>query len=160
MTSTETSIVKPYSLNVTDIYNIPILIDTNLFYISEDFAKKLLIVQEIIECMGNDITDPIPLYNIELSIFNLICDFYMNEKMEFESYVDHVAGACAGPSTGDVLTQREKEFFKLPYSVIFKLMNSANYVNYKSLLDRTGLFIANIIKEQSPEKLRELFKSQ
>lgn len=52
----------------------------------------------------------------------------------------------------------DQEFLKVDHGTLFELILASNYMNTKALLDATCKTVANMIKGQTPEEIRETFK--
>jgi hypothetical protein len=67
-------------------------------------------------------------------------------------------GADKSQSTNEkTLNQWELAIFNVPIQLVFKLIIAANFLNYKTLLERTSIYIASIIQQTDPTQLRKLF---
>ncbi|CAA0383247.1 unnamed protein product [Arabidopsis thaliana] len=119
--------------------------DGHSFEVEEEAARQCQII--IAHMSENDCTDNgIPLPNVTGKILAMVIE-YCNKH-----HVD-----AANPCSDDDLKKWDKEFMEKDTSTIFDLIKAANYLNIKSLFDLACQTVADMIKGNTPEQMREFF---
>ena len=105
--------------------------------------------------IGEDDTDEeIPLANVSAAILRKVIEWARHHKD------DNIASADEDDSRErrtDDIPQWDQEFLKVDQGTLFELIQAANYLDIKGLLDVTCKTVANMIKGKSPEEIRKTF---
>ncbi|CAL9006068.1 unnamed protein product [Prunus brigantina] len=118
--------------------------DGEIFEVEEAVAMQS---QTIRHMMEDDCADgAIPLPNVTSNILAKVIEYCRKHKEE-----------AADGENKEILKDWDAEFVKLDQVTLFHLIMTANYLNIKSLLDLTAQTVANMIKEKTPEEIRETF---
>lgn len=118
--------------------------DGEIFEVEEAVAMQS---QTIRHMMEDDCADgAIPLPNVTSNILAKVIEYCRKHKEE-----------AADGENKEILKDWDAEFVKLDQVTLFHLIMAANYLNIKSLLDLTAQTVANMIKEKTPEEIRETF---
>lgn len=98
------------------------------------------VINDIIEDIGDD--EPIPLPTITSKVLTKIleyCSFHNVSHLECE------------------VENFNREFVNIDMDFIFDLIQGANFLNIKSLLDILCTAVADLIRGKTPEQIREMF---
>jgi S-phase kinase-associated protein 1 len=102
--------------------------------------EQSIVINDIIEDIGDD--EPIPLPTITSKVLTKIleyCSFYSVSHLECE------------------VEEFNKGFVNIDIDFIFDLIQGANFLNIKSLLDILCAAVADRIRGKTPEQIREVF---
>jgi hypothetical protein len=146
------------STEKSSFHTFPISIgkDLNITYFTNiDIITKISPV--IGDCIENtcDKYSPFPLADIDDDTFKLVMEY---AEKEIDNEI--TTGATKSQSTNEkTLNQWEIAFYNVPNQLVIKLIIAANFLNYNTLLNRTGIYIASIIQNIEPVEIRKLFIS-
>ncbi len=140
----------------TTFHTIPIAIGKklkNVYFTNMGIIKRISPV--ITNCIEDteDSEDPLPITSIENDVFKCVMEYA--EKDEMNDTIDKPYN-----NKEISLLEWELEFFDKPMDIILNLIQAANYLNYVKLLEKTGMFIASVIKKADPADLRKMFSSE
>ncbi|GKD11584.1 SKP1-like protein 1A, partial [Tanacetum coccineum] len=90
----------------------------------------------------------IPLPNVKSGILSKVIE-YCKKHVKAPDTEDKIAK--------EDLKAFDAEFVKVDQNTLFDLIEAANYLNVKSLLDLTCQTVAEMIKGKTPEKIRKKF---
>ncbi|KAG7578202.1 SKP1 component POZ domain [Arabidopsis thaliana x Arabidopsis arenosa] len=118
--------------------------DGHSFEVEEEAARQS---QAIAHMIQDDCTDKeIPVPNVTGKILSMVVEYLKKH---------HVGDA--NPSTDKDLKKWDAHFMQIDQSTIFDLILAANHLNIKSLIDLTCQTVADMIKDETPKKIRERF---
>ncbi|OAF67597.1 hypothetical protein A3Q56_04676, partial [Intoshia linei] len=75
-------------------------------------------------------------------------DYYKNDNVKDNENIN---------AKSDSLSVWDCEFFKMDQAALFQLIMSANYMDIPKLLDASCTFVANMIKNRTPDEIRKTF---
>ena len=138
----------------TSTNTLPISIDNIIYFTNMDIIKRISpVINGCIEDTDG-IDAPLPLANMDENAFKMIMEY-----AEWENKFYNVDGADKSViEKGSPLTEWETHYFSRPREIVFKVIIAANFLGYEKLLDRTGMYIASLISNASPEELKQMFK--
>jgi S-phase kinase-associated protein 1 len=122
--------------------------DNQIFEIDETVALEFQTIKNMIEdnCVGTGI--PVP--NVTGKILAMVIE-YCKKHVE-------VASSEEGKRlTEDELKAWDKDFINVDQATLLDIIQAANYLNNKSLLDLTCQSVADMIKGKTPEEIRKHF---
>ncbi|KAK2439738.1 SKP1 protein 1B [Trifolium repens] len=122
--------------------------DNQIFEIDETVALEFQTIKNMIEdnCAGTGI--PVP--NVTGKILAMVIE-YCKKHVE-------VASSEEGKSlTEDELKAWDKDFINVDQATLLDIIQAANYLNNKCLLDLTCQSVADMIKGKTPEEIRKHF---
>ena len=99
--------------------------------------------------------DPIPLPNVSSSALRLIIEFLHKYNEEPVSVIEK---PLKTNKIADLVQPWYAKFVNIDSDTLFELIQAANYMDIKPLLDLTCAKIACIMKGQTPDEIRTLFK--
>jgi S-phase kinase-associated protein 1 len=123
------------------------------FTVDRDIAEKSVLLKNMLEDVGDQSDQAIPLPNVTGPILQKVLDWCTHHR------------ADPAPPAEDELKQRttddieewDAEFCKVDQGTLFELILAANYLDIKPLLDLTCKTVANMIKGKTPEEIRKTF---
>ncbi|CAB4299582.1 unnamed protein product [Prunus armeniaca] len=119
--------------------------DGEIFEVEEAVAMQSQTIRHMVE---DDCADgPIPLPNVASNILAKVIEYC---KKKHEEDAD-------GEKNKEDIKNWDAAFVKVDQSTLFDLILAANYLNIKSLLDLTCQTVADMIKGNTPEEIREIF---
>jgi S-phase kinase-associated protein 1 len=122
--------------------------DGETFEIDEMVALEMQTIKAMIEDNCADDTG-IPVPNVTSKILAKVIE-YCNKHVEIPSSEEEK------PRNEDDLKAWDKDFVNVDQATLFELILAANYLNIKNLLDLTCQTVADMIKGNSPEEIRNL----
>ncbi|XP_061339601.1 SKP1-like protein 11 [Gastrolobium bilobum] len=119
--------------------------EKDMFEVEEAVIVQSVTIKNLIddECGGG----VIPLENVNSLALAKVLE-YCNKHHAEESHDDNNIEA---------LKKWDDEFVKVDQHTLFLVMMAANYLKIKSLLELTCQIVANLIKDKSPEEIRQYF---
>lgn len=109
------------------------------------------------EAGGNDATgDGIPLPNVDARTLAKVLE-YCNKHAPASS---SASSSAAEAGVGEYLERFDREFVRVDKDTLFSLINAADYLKIEGLLKLTCETVADMIKGNSPEQIRETFGIQ
>jgi S-phase kinase-associated protein 1 len=112
--------------------------------------KRVAIESQTIKNLIEDVFDDtgIPISEVTRRILAKVIE-YCKKHVERES--------CDGKPSEEELKKWDAEFVKVDKTTLFDLINAANFLEIKSLLDLTCMTVADMIKDKTPEEIRNFF---
>ncbi|KAI7735017.1 hypothetical protein M8C21_006605 [Ambrosia artemisiifolia] len=120
--------------------------DGETFEVEEVVALESKTLKDII--VGDCVNTTIPLPNVTGKILSKVIE-YCKKHVESKESEEMTAE--------EDLKAFDSEFVKMDQATLFDLIQAANYLDIKSLLDLTSQAIADMIKGKSPEEIRKVF---
>ncbi|XP_021859004.2 SKP1-like protein 1A [Spinacia oleracea] len=132
--------------------------DNEEFSVDNNVAVQCQTIKLMIEddCADN----AIPLPNVTSAILTKVieyCKKHADASNAAGGSASNAAGGSGGGGGGDELKKWDAEFVNVDQKTLFDLILAANYLDIKSLLDLTCQTVADMIKNKSPEEIREIF---
>ncbi|KAL3634328.1 SKP1-like protein 1A [Castilleja foliolosa] len=137
--------------------------DGELFEVEEAVAVESETIKHMIEddCAYTEI----PIHNVTGLILAKVIEYCKRHVDASASKTDDKPSSTANtddkpsstPVSDDELKAFDADFVNVDYSMLFDLVLAANYLNIKSLLDLACQTVADMIKDKSPEEVREVF---
>jgi len=131
--------------------------DKEVFTVDVDVAKASVTIKTMLEDLGigeEDDHEVVPLPNVNAAILKKVITWAEYHKDD-------------PPPTGedeenrerrtDDICQWDQDFLKVDQGTLFELIQAANYLDIKGLLDVTCKTVANMIKGKTPEEIRKYF---
>ncbi|XP_030527223.1 SKP1-like protein 1B [Rhodamnia argentea] len=120
-------------------------LDQEFFEVEEAVALESQIIKYVSEDVCVD--DVIPLPNVTGKTLSKVIEYCKK----------HVDADRAPSVADDDLKAWDTEFVKVDQAPLFDLIQAANYLNIKGLLDLTCQTVADMIKGKTPEEIRKTF---
>ncbi|XP_045831981.1 SKP1-like protein 1A [Trifolium pratense] len=121
--------------------------DGEIFEVEQTVAMESITIKYLIEDKGADDT-AIPIPSVTGKILAKVIE-YCKKHVEAPSAKDK-------PSV-DELKKWDDEFLEVDLATLYDLIEAANYLNIKSLLDFTSQAIADMMTGKTPEEIRKTF---
>lgn len=155
--SNQTIIPEPDSEN-DDAYITLISSDGFKFKIPKNIACISRMIEVMIESDENceDEDEEIPLPNVDKTCLEKIIEFMYYHKND---PVKNIEKPLRSNNLKDLIQEFYCNFLEIDEEFLFRLINSANYLDISPLLDLTCAKVASMIKGKSPEEIRKLFDS-
>jgi len=130
--------------------------DGEVFDVDVEVAKASVTIKTMLDDLGieEDDQEVVPLPNVNSTILRKVIQWAAYHKDD-------------PPPTGEEEENRERrtddvspwdqEFLKVDQGTLFELIQAANYLDIKGLLDVTCKTVANMIKGKTPEEIRKTF---
>ncbi|KAI3698853.1 hypothetical protein L2E82_42726 [Cichorium intybus] len=116
------------------------------FEVDEAVAVESQTIKHLIEDGCADTSIPVP--NVTSKILSMVIEYCKK----------HVGTSKTDDQTAEEdLKSFDADFVKVDQGTLFDLILAANYLNIKSLLDLTCQTVADMIKDKSPEEIRQIF---
>lgn len=126
--------------------------DGQITEVKEELACKSLTIKNMLEDIGEECTDGVPLPSVNHTTLTRVVDYLTH----YEN--DPAYGQTEEMTNTSEVNEWDQNFTKdLPQSDLFELILAANYLDIKPLLDMTCKTVANMIKGKSPEEIRTTF---
>jgi S-phase kinase-associated protein 1 len=119
--------------------------DGEIFEVEQAVAMKSQMIKYVIEDRCSDDTIPIP--GVTSAILSKVLEYCKK----------HVASVEDGTSDHDDLKKWDAEFLEVDQATLYGLIEAANYLNIKSLLDLTCQAIADMMTGKTLEEIRKTF---
>ena len=134
--------------------------EENITLISSENTKficpiNILSISNMINIMLDDENnDDIPLMNVNDKCMIKIIEFmkyYHTNKMK------NIEKPLKSSNLKDIIQEWYADFIDLEQDFLFSLVNAANYLDIQPLLNLGCAKIASLIKNKSPEEIKEIF---
>jgi hypothetical protein len=155
------SITSINNANPNDTANVLILksINNHYFCISKDAAIKSIVINDIIENLG-DTDEPIPLFN------NSCTSEYLQKVLFFLDYIHNNQSSTdelkewvdSKGYTGN-LPEWFAQYINVDQQTLFGIVLIADFLHIQILIDFGCLTIANQIKHMNPEEIHQVFSN-
>lgn len=123
--------------------------DDKLFEVPNDVIMMSIVIKNMLEDLGFS-DDPVPLPNVTGSIMEKILQFCVYHTAHPEINVTEYM------TTGKITDLWDITYCEMPMDVKIDVINAANYLDIKQLLDMLCLSVANAIKGKSPAEIRQI----
>lgn len=123
--------------------------DGEAFDVEEDVICQSVTIKHMIEDGCSD--GGIPLPNVTAATLAKVIEYCK------EHAADDDPEKKEDKSAAEAMKKRDEEFIKVDQATLFDLILAANYLNVKSLLDLACQTVADMIKGNTPEQIRQLF---
>ena len=130
--------------------------DGEVFSVDVEVAKASVTIKTMIDDLGlkEEDSEEVPLPNVTASILKKVIE-----------WAEHHKDDPAPPSEEDESRDRrtddvpdwDQKFLQVDQGTLFELIQAANYLDIKGLLDVTCKTVANMIKGKTPEEIRKTF---
>lgn len=133
--------------------------DDEVFPVDVEVAKASITIKTMIEDLGlsPDDSEEVPLPNVTSSILRKVIEWAEHHK-------DDPPVSAEEEETRDRRTDDipdwDQKFLAVDQGTLFELIQAANYLDIKGLLDVTCKTVANMIKGKTPEEIRKTFNIQ
>ena len=110
-------------------------------------------IKNMIEDLGQSDV-PIPLHNVNSNILGKVitfCEHYL------ENPESNTQSNNPSENKSYEFTSWEKNYFDIDQAVLFEVILAANYLDIKSLLDKSCKTVAQLIEGKTPEEIRKAF---
>ncbi|KEH36015.1 putative S-phase kinase-associated protein [Medicago truncatula] len=122
--------------------------DGETFKVSKMVARESQVIKHMIE--EDCANEAIPLQDVTANILAMVIEYC-------KKHVDAAAASSDGKPSEDDLEDWDAEFVKVDKGTLFNLIDAANYLEIKSLLDLTCQTVADMMKGKTPEEIRNTF---
>ncbi|KAI9298935.1 E3 ubiquitin ligase complex SCF subunit sconC [Neoconidiobolus thromboides FSU 785] len=122
------------------------------FSVDREIITRSILIRNILEDVEACDTYEIPLPNVSAPILTKIIEYCTHHKDEPISQYEE-----GGNNNLDEIDAWDQEFCKVDQGTLYDLILAANYLDVRSLLDLTCKIIANMIKNKTPEQIRQTF---
>jgi S-phase kinase-associated protein 1 len=118
--------------------------------------KKIAIMSELIKTMaeGDKEESKIPLPNVKGAVLEHVVNYMTHH---FENPPKEIEKPLKSHKMSEVVSQWDADFVDVEKQLLFELILAANYMDIKPLLDLTCAKVASLIKDKSPEEIRQTF---
>ena len=126
--------------------------DDEVFDVETDVVKLSVTLRTMLEDLGAEDDDVIPLPNVNSAILKKVIEwgrYHVNDHTPTEDDNANEKNSDVGPW--------DQEFVGVDQLTIFELILAANYLDIQGLLDLCCKTVANMIKGKTPEQIRDHF---
>ena len=116
-------------------------------------ALDVINLSATIKTMIEENDDVVPLPNVTHVILNKVIFWCEHHKDDIQPSEDD----DNKEKRVDDIDPWDKEFLKVDQGTLFELIQAANYLDIKGLLDVTCKTVANMIRGKTPEEIRKTF---
>ncbi|CAF3901226.1 unnamed protein product [Adineta steineri] len=127
--------------------------DGDTFDVEVDIAKQSVTIKTMLEDLGMEEEEVIPLPNVNSAILKKVIQWATHHKDDPPPPEDD---ENREKNTNDISTW-DLDFLKVDQGTLFELILAANYLDIKGLLDVSCKSVANMIKGKTPEEIRRTF---
>lgn len=130
--------------------------DGEVFQVDLNDIKSLVTINTMIEDLGvneEDEEETIPLPNVNAHILKKIIEWATYHKDDPPVPNDDEERE----KRSDDICNWDMEFVNVDQGTLFELILAANYLDIKGLLNLTCKTVANMIRDKSPEDIRQMF---
>jgi len=130
--------------------------DGETFSVDVDVAKASVTIKTMLEDLGieNDDQEVVPLPNVNSTILKKVIAWAEYHKDDPPPPGEDEENR---ERRTDDVSQWDQDFLKVDQGTLFELIQAANYLDIKGLLDVTCKTVANMIKGKTPEEIRKTF---
>jgi hypothetical protein len=126
------------------------------FSISIDTVNQSITIKHMLECLDND--DPIPIPNVNGDILKKVFTFC--DYVHYNSEDVRLLEEWTNDRTFTVpLPQWFSNFITVEQTMLFDIVNAANFLDIQLLLNLGTKYIASLIRNKTPEELKVLFSA-
>ncbi|AAW41368.1 E3 ubiquitin ligase complex SCF subunit sconC [Cryptococcus neoformans] len=130
--------------------------DDEQFTVEKIVAERSAMIKSMMEDLGDQEGQPIPLPNVSSSVLTKIleyCDHHKNDPLPTGDANDADDSRRKTSEIGDW----DARWIQVDQEMLFEIILAANYLDIKPLLDVGCKTVANMIKGKTPEEIRKLF---
>lgn len=124
------------------------------FSISRAAANCSGLLQCMIEDEDADITEPIPILGVDGTILQKIIEFC---EHHVQDPMPEIKKPIPSGEFQTLVNSWYDSYVDIPHTTLFPLVEAANYMDIKPLMDLACAKIAHMIKDKSVEQIRETF---
>jgi len=125
------------------------------FKVPVDIATMSELVKTMFDTeQPEDEVQEIPLPNIKSSILVKVIEFLTHYKEELMTDIEK---PLKSSNMNEVVQEWYADFVNVEQEILFELILAANFMDIKPLLDLTCATVASMIKEKTPEEIRQHF---
>ena len=124
--------------------------DGEIFQINKTIAMKLKTVKTLLEDLGDEDDEVIPLPNVSSDILKKVIQWTEHHENDPEDDDNQDKAPVKIPSW-------DSNFLNVSYKTLVDLNMAANYLDIKGLLALTVRTFANMISGKTPEEIRKTF---
>jgi S-phase kinase-associated protein 1 len=129
--------------------------DGEVLDVDVEVAKASVTIKSMLENLGDaEEGEEIPVANVNSAILKKVIEWAQYHKDDPPVHTDDDESR---ERRTDDIPQWDQDFLKVDQSVLFELIQAANFLDIKGLLDVTCKTVANMIKGKSPEEIRKHF---
>lgn len=123
------------------------------FVVNKCTASMSTVILNILEVMTDE-EDTIPLPNIKTQILKKVIEY-----MEYHSLnpAEEIPKPLSSSNLQEVVSSWDFDFVNTDKETLYELIEAANYLDVKPLLDLTCGKIASMMKDKTTEEIREEF---
>ncbi|KAI1301787.1 S-phase kinase-associated protein 1 [Halotydeus destructor] len=130
--------------------------DGEVFEVDIEVAKASMTIKNMLDDLGIEDVDQedVPLPNVNGAILRKVIAWAEYHKDDPPPANDDEENR---ERRTDDIPQWDQDFLKVDQGTLFELIQAANYLDIKGLLDVTCKTVANMIKGKTPEEIRKTF---
>eukprot|EP00389_Voromonas_pontica_P008768 GDKH01013336.1.p1 GENE.GDKH01013336.1~~GDKH01013336.1.p1 ORF type:complete len:165 (+),score=37.55 GDKH01013336.1:142-636(+) len=125
-----------------------------VFEVDVEVAKMSKLIDGMIENMGDDLDENIPLPNVKSNILAKVIEYCRHHK---DNPPEEIVKPLKSANLSEVVSEWDDQFVNVEQETLFELILAANYLDIKHLLDLTCAKVASMIKGKTPEEIRKQF---
>jgi S-phase kinase-associated protein 1 len=129
---------------------VKVLIEDDEIELLMPVANMSVTLQALIQDLGADALDAIPLPNLTSKVAAKVFEFC-------EKYITNPPLFNCGDDKSANIESWVTEFLDVDQAMLFELVMAANYLDIKPLLDAACKKISDMIKGKTPEEIRKAF---
>ncbi|TDL27405.1 ubiquitin-protein ligase [Rickenella mellea] len=130
--------------------------DNEQFVVDKDVASRSVLIKNMLEDVGDNPDQPIPLPNVSSSVLKKVLEYCEHHRNEPLPTADDASQEETRKRTTDI-SEWDQKFITVDQEMLFEIILAANYLDIKALLDVGCKTVANMIKGKTPEEIRKLF---
>lgn len=131
--------------------------DNEVFDVDVEVAKASVTIKTMLDNIGelsDKDDDIVPLPNVNAAILKKVIEWAEQHKDDPEPGPDDEENR---DRRTDDIPDWDQKFLAVDQGTLFELIQAANYLDIKGLLDVTCKTVANMIKGKTPEEIRKTF---
>ncbi|XP_077525719.1 S-phase kinase-associated protein 1-like [Haemaphysalis longicornis] len=135
--------------------------DGKVFEVDVDVAMVSLTIKGMLEALGVDDDDVVPLPNVNAEVLEKVIVWLTYHKNDPTLVEEPPAGTWTPmkPKTYDTYVDPwDQAFLKVDQAMLFELISASLYLNIKSLKDAACKTVAKMMTGKTPAQLREMFR--
>lgn len=122
--------------------------------VDRQVAERSVLIVNMLEDMGGEITQAIPIPNVNESVLKKVIEWCTHHRNDPPASQDD--DSESRKKTTDI-DEWDQKFMNVDQEMLFEIILAANYLDIKALLDVGCKTVANMIKGKSPEEIRKTF---
>jgi S-phase kinase-associated protein 1 len=134
------------------------LISSEGFELAVDrkIIERSILIRTLLEDIGES-ESPIPLPNVSGPILSKVIEYCTHHQHDPLTPTTHALDDDTRSRTEESMSEWDEQFCRVDQGTLFEMILAANYLDIKSMLDLTCRAVANMIKNKSPEEIRQTF---